>query len=66
MTAAELRQARANLGLTQSQMAAMLGRKLRNYQQWEWGERKVDPAAARLIAAYVKGYRPQDWPKGEK
>ena len=62
MTPAALSQARAKLGLTQRQMAAMLGRKLRNYQQWEAGDRKVDEAAARLIAAYVEGYRPQDWP----
>lgn len=63
MTPAALSQARATLGLTQTQMAAMLGRKLRNYQQWEAGHRRIDEAAARLIAAYTEGYRPQDWPK---
>ena len=65
MTPAALSQARATLGLTQRQMAAMLGRKLRNYQQWEAGDRRIDEAAARLIAAYIDGYRPQDWPKEE-
>lgn len=65
MTPAALSQARTTLGLTQRQMAAMLGRKLRNYQQWEAGLRRIDEAAARLIAAYTEGYRPQDWPKEE-
>lgn len=65
MTKEQLAQARATLGLTQRQMAAMLGRKLRNYQQWEAGDRRIDEAAARLIAAYCDGYRPQDWPKGD-
>lgn len=65
MTGEQLAQARELLGLTKPQMAAMLGRKLRNYQQWEAGHRKIDEAAARLIAAYVEGYRPQDWPKGD-
>lgn len=63
MTPAALRQARATLGLTQTQMAAMLGRKLRNYQQWEGDDRRIDEAAARLLTAYLDGYRPEDWPK---
>lgn len=63
MTPAALRQARATLGLTQTQMAAMLGRKLRNYQQWEGDDRRIDEAAARLLTAYLHGYRPEDWPK---
>ena len=63
MTPAALRQARATLGLTQTQMAAMLGRKLRNLQQWEAGDRRIDEAAARLLTAYLHGYRPEDWPK---
>ncbi len=66
MTPEALSQARELLGLTKPQVAAMLGRKLRNYQQWEAGDRKIDEAAARLIAAYIDGYRPQDWPKGDE
>ena len=62
MTPAEFKQARQSLGLTQPQAADMVGRKLRNVQQWEAGDRAVDQAAALLVAAYIAGYRPADWP----
>ena len=62
MTPTDFKQARQSLGLTQSQTAAMVGRKLRNIQQWEAGDRAVDRAAALLIAAYLAGYRSTDWP----
>ncbi len=66
MTPAEFRQARKSLGLTQGQLAPLVGRKVRNVQQWERGDRTIDPAAVRLLRAYSEGYRPQDWPKGER
>jgi len=51
-----------HFGLTQSQAASMLGRTLRNVQQWEGAEREIDNAAALLLRAYLNGYRPDDWP----
>ena len=62
MTPAQFKEARQSLGLTQPQMAAMVGRKLRNIQQWEAGDRAVDPAAVLLITAYRDGYKPANWP----
>ena len=62
MTPAEFRTARKQLGLTQTQAASMLGRTLRNIQQWEGAEREIDNAAALLLRAYLNGYRPDDWP----
>ncbi len=62
MTPTDFKQARQSLGLTQAQTAAMVGRKTRNVQQWEAGDRAVDQAAALLVAAYLAGYRPADWP----
>ncbi len=48
-TPAEIRQARKAAGLTQSQAAAMVCRTLRNWQQWEGGERRMSPALWRLF-----------------
>ena len=63
MTPTELKQARHTLGLTQAAIAPLLGRKLRNLQQWEAGEREIDGAAVLLIKAYLSGYRPDYWPE---
>ena len=62
MTPAELRAARKSLGLTQGQLAAVLGVRQATVSDWERGKHSPDGPAARLIAAYVEGYRPQDWP----
>jgi len=59
MTPTEFKQARQSLGLTQSRAAQWLGITLRNVQQWEAGERGVNPTAAILISAYLDGWRPQ-------
>lgn len=66
MTPADFRQARKSLGLTQGQLAKLMGLAHRTVQKWEGSERKIDPAAVRLLRAYLDGYRPEDWPKGEK
>lgn len=63
MTPADFRQARKSLGLTQGQLAALMGVAHRTVQKWEGGERGIDPPAARLLQAYQAGYRPEDWPK---
>lgn len=66
MTPAEFRQSRKSLGLTQGQLAALIGVDRRTVQKWEGAERDMHPAAVRLLGAYSEGYRPQDWPKGER
>jgi len=66
MTGAEFRAHRKALGLSGEQMARVMG------YGWAAGiyhaeKRALVPAqAARLMQAYVDGYRPADWPGGEK
>lgn len=48
-TAQALRDARQAAGLSQTQAAALLYRSLRNWQQWELGERRIDPALWELF-----------------
>lgn len=67
MTDAErLRTARQSLGLSASQMARMLGYQGDNSRQLVWeienGRKKLMPCQARLLDAYLEGYRPNDWP----
>lgn len=69
MTPKNIRQARKALGLTQHQMAAMLGyqgenRKVMMYDL-ESGRRPVREPQRRLAEAYLEGYRPKDWPGGD-
>ncbi len=63
MTPYEIRNARQALGLTQAQLAALmgLGDKAR-VAEWERGARHPSPQSERLIRAYLDGYRPTDWP----
>ena len=73
MTPAEFRQARVKLGLTQSQLAPLLGygRGLR-ISEIERGAHEPSAAAARLLRLYVvlqeraPELLPEDWPRGEK
>ncbi len=65
MTPAELRAARKSLGLTQGQLAGVMGVRTATVSDWERDIHSPDGPAARLIAAYLTGYRPQDWPKEE-
>ena len=66
MTPIQLAQARRKLGLTLSQMAAMLGYDGQQLRQMgydlESGRRVVREPQRRLIEAYLSGYRPPDWP----
>lgn len=63
------KETRLLLGLTQTQMGHMLGYKGKNVRQMvyeiESGDKPLMPCQARLLQAYVDGYRPEDWPKGE-
>lgn len=67
MTGDELRAAREALGLTQHQLAVLLGfadqpHTKNNVSKLERGEKTLDAARTRLVRAYVSGYRPDDWP----
>ena len=66
MSPDEIRQARQSLGLSLSQMAAMLGYEgeyaRSQVYRIETGERPLRPCQRRLIRAYLAGYRPDDWP----
>jgi ribosome-binding protein aMBF1 (putative translation factor) len=67
MTPAAFRQARLTLGLSVAQMADMIGCKPLLVRRMEMrgdvaSARPVSPMAARLVASYLDGYRPPDWP----
>ena len=64
MTPAEFKEARQKLGLDQAEMARMLG--FTRPAQVSDMERSVKPITdqtARLMRAYIAGYRPDDWPE---
>jgi DNA-binding transcriptional regulator YiaG len=68
MTPAELKSARHALGLSVRQMAQMLDTDEQTVRRMEMEPdrstaRPVAARMARLIAAYVAGYRPSDWPQ---
>lgn len=66
MTPEEFKEARLTLGLTLEEMGAMLGYSGAHVRaqvyKMEAGERDVREAQARLVRAYLDGYRPADWP----
>ena len=43
-TSEQIKQVRNDFGLTQTQAAALIYKSLRAWQQWEAGDRKMDPA----------------------
>lgn len=63
MTGEEFRTLRMALGLTQAQLAKVLGFGHGNYiGAMENGRRAIPPLVDRLMVAYRAGYRPEDWP----
>ena len=65
----QIKEARRVLGLTQSQLAALLDTDGQSVRRMEMNpdastSRKPAPRMVRLIQAYLSGYRPIDWPKG--
>lgn len=66
MTPADFKSARHTLGLTLSQAARLLGydgaHAMQQVRKMESGERAIRPPQARLMRAYLDGYRPEDWP----
>jgi DNA-binding transcriptional regulator YiaG len=63
MDPTEIRAQRKGLGLTQSQMAHVMGYGDRTrITEIENGRNNPSKSAVRLLKAYVDGYRPADWP----
>lgn len=66
MTPDQIRQARQTLGLSPSDLGRMLGvsptRAIQTLSDWQNGRRIMDEGRARLLRAYLDGYRPSDWP----
>ena len=63
VTPEQIKAARKFLGLTQAQMAIVLGYYGQSpYARMERGERAPHGSVIRLINAYLDGYRPGDWP----
>jgi len=72
MTPAEFKAARLALGLTQGQLAGVLGYTPKSgrshvgiFELASGNARQVPPQVRRLLEAYLDGYRPPDWPVGE-
>jgi len=67
LTPTALKEARHTLGLTLAELAPLLGYEgvngARLVRRMESGDRTIRPAQARLVRAYLDGYRPADWPK---
>ena len=67
MNHAELKDARRSLGLSVADMARLLDTDPQTIRRMEQREdastfRRPAPRMERLIAAYLSGYRPDDWP----
>lgn len=62
-----LKEARITLGLSTTQLGVMLGlspaRAGQTVSDWTRGVRQMDEGRARLLQAYLDGYRPADWPQ---
>jgi DNA-binding transcriptional regulator YiaG len=56
--------ARRELGLTQKQLAAVLGVEVGSISTWERGTH-INPLAEFAIAALLSGYRPPNWPESD-
>jgi transcriptional regulator with XRE-family HTH domain len=63
MTPLEILRARLTLGLTQAELAPLLGYSdVARVSELERGARKPGAAVVRLLHAYLDGYRPENWP----
>ena len=69
MTPAEIQEARQSLGLSRAELATLLDlQRAQAVQRMEMTptastHRPPPPRVARLIKAYLAGYRPDDWPQ---
>jgi DNA-binding transcriptional regulator YiaG len=69
MTPEEFRSARNALGLSQNQLAHLLGCDERTIRKWESEEGRKDarapnPIAVRVMGWFASGFRPPEWPAG--
>ncbi|ADO42418.1 helix-turn-helix domain-containing protein [Ketogulonicigenium vulgare] len=69
MTPEEFKEARRKLGLTQSELGAILDTAPQTIRKWEMPDtrstaRGVNPVAARVMAWLMSGWRPPQWPQG--
>lgn len=67
MTPAEIKEARHKLGLSVSDLAALLDTDAQTVRRMEQSAtantfRRPAPRMLRLLRAYLDGYRPADWP----
>jgi len=63
MTGDEVKQARKQLGLTQTQLAEVMGLTGKTYiSKIENNTQPLGEVSIRLLKAYLAGYRPEDWP----
>ena len=62
MTGTEFKVARHKLGLTGHQLAVLMGYGDRTRVYEVEARDAVPPQTARLMRAYLDGYRPPDWP----
>jgi DNA-binding transcriptional regulator YiaG len=63
MTPTDFRAARESLGLSQTDLAPLLGfGSSQGVSNIERGVRNPGAAVALLMQAYLDGYRPADWP----
>ena len=59
----EIRTARKHLGLTQKQLAEVMGYSDKTYvTAIETDKRSMSDQGQKLLQAYLSGYRPTDWP----
>ncbi|MBZ9921474.1 helix-turn-helix domain-containing protein [Mesorhizobium sp. BR1-1-7] len=66
MTNHEFRAIRQRLGITQAQLARVLGYELPltvSTMERETNPKPIPELLARLMRAYDEGYRPPDWPR---
>lgn len=68
MTPTEFRDARTHLGLSTSELAAILGVDSRTVRKWEdtrgdesTNARPPNPVASRVMRWLLDGYRPPEW-----
>lgn len=59
-TPKKIKQARKTAGLTQTQAAALIYKQLRTWQQWEAGDRTMDPALFELFEIKTKPEKEKD------
>lgn len=70
MTPEEVKDARARLGLTQTELARVLAISPATVRRYETATdynsaRPIHPTAARVIRWCLDGWRPPEWPKGK-